>query len=348
MIPDISIIVPIYNAERYLEKCIKSILNQTFTNFELILVNDGSKDSSGEICKNFAKIDNRIIYIDKENGGSSSAKNVGLDISHGRYIEFVDSDDTIDKEYVEYLFKGTEDEEVDLCVGNVAFVKKAKTAFERREALVRFGFFTLQEYLKFYPEYMPNAIVGAPWNKLFKRDIIQKNQLRFNENLKNNEDTQFNYLYLEKCRKVYVSDWPYYNYMDWGNDSASKSYIEDVFNIYLSTYRKAIVFLKKVGMYEYNEAFTKRYFIGLVIGSINSIVVKAPYGILKKRKKIQEILNNQEVQDAVDDLKYTDKKKRIAVWLIRSKRVNLLYGMFVLNKIRKSLKQGDVRNGREA
>lgn len=335
MIPDISIIVPIYNAEQHLNECIESILNQTFTNFELILVNDGSKDMSGNICEKFAEVDNRIVYINKENGGSSSAKNTGLDIARGKYIEFVDADDTIDKKYVENLYRGTKDTAVDLCVGNVAFMKRGKTAFERREVKVYPGNFTLQEYLEFYPEYMPNAIVGSPCNKLFKREIIQGNHLRFDENLKNNEDTHFNYLYLEKCKKIFVSEKPYYNYMDWGQLSASKGYIEDIFYIYLSTYKKAVTFLKKAGMYEYNEEFTKKYFVDLVIGAINGIVVAAPYGILEKRKKIRKILHQQEVQDAVCNLNFADKKKKLAVWLMQRKKINLLYGMFLANKVRK-------------
>ena len=334
MMIDISVIVPIYNAEPYLDQCIECILGQTFTNFELILVNDGSKDGSDEICKKFAEKDKRIIYITKSNGGSASAKNAGLNIARGKFIEFVDADDTIDNTYIENLFKGTVDEEVDLCVGNVAFIKKEHNNFKRKEVSVYPGIFILQEYLKYYSLYMPNAIIGAPWNKLYKREIIEKNKLYFDTNLKNNEDTQFNYLYLEKCRKIYVSDSPYYNYVDWGHKSASKGYIEDIFDIYLSTYKKAQDFLKRVGMYDYNEEFTKKYFINLVIGAINNIVIWSPFDSSKKKKMIKNIVYNQAVQTASSDLQYPSMKKKILLWLIQKKKVHLLYGLFVLNKIR--------------
>lgn len=334
MVPKISIIVPIYNAEKYLMDSIKSILNQTFRDFELILVNDGSTDCSDEICKQFESIDNRITYVKKNNGGSSSAKNFGVAISKGKYIGFVDADDTIDDSYIENLFKGTTDEEVDLCVGNVAFKKQVNNQLETKKITIYPGIFTLQEYLKFYPEYMPHAIIGAPWNKLFKRDIIIKNQLKFDENLKNNEDTQFNYSYLEKCRKIYVSSSPYYNYMNWGDKSASRGYIEDIFYIYLSTYRKAKEFLKNVEMYDCNEEFTKRYFINLVLGAINNIVIGAPYNILGKKRMIRDIVFEQEVQRAVADLQYADIKRKVAILLIKRKKVNLLYGLFALNNMR--------------
>lgn len=334
MCPDISIIVPIYNAEQYLEKCIDSILNQTFTNFEIILVNDGSTDLTEEICKSFQKKDERIIYVSKENGGSSSAKNTGMSVAKGKYIEFVDADDTLDKEYVQNLIKGAEDE-IDLCVGNVAFCKKIEEDFKREEVRLHPGVFSLQEWLKYYSEYMPKAIVGAPWNKLYRKDIIQKESLKFDEKLRNNEDTQFNYSYLEKCQKIYVSDKPYYNYIDWGKSSASKGYIDNIFTVYLSTYKRAIDFLKKAGMYTYNEQFTKKYFIELIIGAINSIVVASPGNIIEKKKKIKYIIHNQDVQNAVYKLKVTDKKKMMMIFLIKRKKTNLIYALFVLNKIRK-------------
>lgn len=101
----ISIIVPVYNTEKYLSACIESILGQTFTNFELILVNDGSKDESGVICDTFSQIDNRIQVIHKSNGGVSSARNSGLEIARGKWITFIDSDDFIKPTFLENLYK---------------------------------------------------------------------------------------------------------------------------------------------------------------------------------------------------------------------------------------------------
>lgn len=201
---------------------------------------------------------------------------MGIRIARGKYIEFVDADDTIDKEYVGNLVKGIKNKGVDLCVGNIVFVKKKDKEYIRKEVCVHAGVYSLQEWLKYYPEYMPKAIVGAPWNKLYKKEIIQKENLEFDENLKNNEDTQFNYAYLEKCKKIYMSDKPYYNYTDRGEASASKGYIDNIFEVYLSTYKKANSFLRFAGMYEYNEAFAKEYFVRLVIGAINNIVIAAP------------------------------------------------------------------------
>ena len=112
----ISIIVPVYNVERYLGKCINSILNQTFADFELILVDDGSTDRSGYICDDYKKKDNRIKVIHKENGGLSSARNAGLDIAKEKYIGFVDSDDFINKNMYEFLYKDIKVNNSDIAI----------------------------------------------------------------------------------------------------------------------------------------------------------------------------------------------------------------------------------------
>ena len=101
----ISVVIPVYNVEQYLPKCIESIMNQTYKNLEIILVNDGSTDGSQKICEEYKSIDNRIKIINKENGGLSDARNVGIDNSSGNYITFIDSDDYIDDDYVYTLYK---------------------------------------------------------------------------------------------------------------------------------------------------------------------------------------------------------------------------------------------------
>lgn len=327
MAPEISIIVPVYNADAHLRDCIQSILSQTFPNFELILVNDGSKDNSASICEEAAQTDARIVYINKENGGSSSARNAGINIAKGRYIEFVDADDTIDSTYVENLYAGIKNENVDLCVGNLAFCKWEDGSMTKRLCTVHPGVFTLQEYLQHYPEYMQQAVVGAPWNKLYKKQILDAYALRLDETLRNNEDTQFNYAYLLHCRKVYVSAAPYYNYINWGTPSASHGYIEGVFHIYVSTYQKAIAMLKTVGMYAENEAFTKQYFMGLVIGAVNGIVLTKKICLREKLRQIREILRAKEVREALPAVSASEKKKKIALWLIQKKQALILYAL---------------------
>ena len=112
----ISIIVPIYNTEKYLRQCLDSIINQTYTNFEVLLVNDGSTDSSGMICQEYVENDSRFRYFEKENGGVSSARNLGLECSGGAYITFIDSDDWVESNHLEALLKGIKENNTDIAV----------------------------------------------------------------------------------------------------------------------------------------------------------------------------------------------------------------------------------------
>lgn len=191
----ISVIVPIYNAELYLERCIDSIIAQTYKNLEIILIDDGSTDRSRAICETYAKKDSRIRVLCKCNGGASSARNMGIEIATGEYIGFVDSDDYIALDMYE-SFYNLISEDVDLvCCGSVCFDKgghKTVTGYAKtsvcwdnmqavRELLVG-------RYLTF-----------SPWDKLYKRELIGEN--RFPEK-RISEDLPFIYNVLKKCKRV--------------------------------------------------------------------------------------------------------------------------------------------------
>lgn len=330
----VSVIVPIYNAEAYIEECVRSILNQTFSDFELILVDDGSKDGSLELCKKIASQDSRVKVIHQENAGSAAAKNTGISLARGNYISFCDSDDTIDCDYIQNLYQGVLLHNADVCVGNVAFTRmKESDIIARRTVDMTAGVFNLKAFMTYYPQYMPNAVIGAPWNKLYKRSIIVENELRFNTKIKNNEDTHFNYEYLAKCKTVYVSDKPYYNYINRiGVDSASKGYIPNLFDIYTMTYVKAIEFLKEINIYEEYIDFQNTYYIGLVIGAINGIIKSTQTTKEEKIEQIAKICKDIHVCEAIKHVHYKNLKKQLVTTLIKFKKVKLLYILISLYK----------------
>ena len=163
--PTISVIVPVYNVELYLDECINSILRQTFTDFELILVDDGSSDKSGMICDEFGKKDARITVIHKKNGGLSSARNAGLDIAKGDYISFIDSDDWIDNSFLEKLLDGyLKYPNVDL-----SFCKYRRTP-EKGPSIGECSIISVEQMWNMYFE---NAFVVIACNKLYKADVFK-------------------------------------------------------------------------------------------------------------------------------------------------------------------------------
>lgn len=332
---EVSIIIPAYNAQAFIEKCISSVLQQTFVDFELIIVDDGSTDQTFEICSGIATSDGRIRVIHKENGGSSSAKNYGIQNAKGRYIAFVDADDTIDEDYIRNLYQGIALHDADVCIGNVAFVNMVNDEIDSKRTVEMLGgVFTLSEFMSFYSKYMPNAVIGAPWNKLYRRSIIIENSLCFNTSIKNNEDTHFNYEFLAKCKTFYVSDSPYYNYISRiGVASASRKYIPNIFDIYVMTYNKAIEFLKATNSYENNVRFQNSYFIGLIIGAINGIVNNDMVSSnSEKIEKIKAICNHKDVRFAIKNCKLKNFKQKIIKLFMRYKMAKLLFKVFKANK----------------
>lgn len=207
--PIISLIIPVFNTEQHLLRCIDSILDQSFTDYELILVNDGSTDDSLTICKRYADKDLRVIVIDKPNGGASSARNAGIDRSKGDYICFVDADDYVSQDYLGDLYQDMcSENDIDLVMHGMIQVKedrKTVISFPRSEMfnLDEGSFFKGINLFKFC----------GPCCKLFKKDILSDNHIRFNESIIFSEDFDFLARYLVHCNQVRVSDTQNYFYV---------------------------------------------------------------------------------------------------------------------------------------
>lgn len=202
--PKVSIIVPIYNSEAHLSRCIDSILAQTYSVFELILVNDGSIDNSGKICEEYAQKDSRISVIHKENGGTSSARNVGIEKSRGEYITFVDSDDTIYPNYLSTFSYNADFEVAGLeTIGNNPDIDYPDDNNKLEKSADIYDWFTYNSHRKY---------LTSICSKLFLKKNIESISLKFNTSLKYGEDTVFIYNYLANCKNIYLIPVVIYQY----------------------------------------------------------------------------------------------------------------------------------------
>lgn len=211
----ISVIVPIYKVEKYLCRCVDSILNQTFTDFELILVDDGSPDNCGRICDEYAEKDNRIHVIHKKNGGLSDARNAGLNYATGQYIIFVDSDDFIESDLLEKAYNAiTKGYDIVSYGFNVIGVDGNISAKTHSEAGKEFRFEKQTEYINFILKIFMNCGVGwEACSRIYRRDIIEKYELRFEDNRRIfAEDMYFNLCYIVHTRTMYAMKDCLYNY----------------------------------------------------------------------------------------------------------------------------------------
>ena len=220
--PKISIIVPVYNTESYLSRCIDSILSQSFTDFELLLVDDGSTDGSGKICDAYAEKDSRIRVFHKENGGVSSARNLGLDNAKGDWVYFVDSDDELLPGCLQLLTDGISSD-CDIVLGGYNTYNEAGelvTTFHEGERLIFPKEKSLSTIYQFHSDIYP--YLGYMWLRLFRRNIIHEKGIRFDTDITIKEDTLFTVRYI--CRsngKTWFDSTPVYKYKMRGESAMS-------------------------------------------------------------------------------------------------------------------------------
>ena len=212
----ISVIVPIYNVEKFLPKCIESILNQTFADFELILVNDGSLDNCLEICKQYKKIDKRIIIIDKDNGGLVSARKSGLKKANAEFVAFVDGDDWVDKNYLKSMYILATANKVDLVI--TGHIREFEGKYEKIIPYNAAGVYCSSNFDKIIQKmiytgiFCKHGITTYVWNKLFKKSILENILFKVPDEIVMGEDAAITYSYLSLSNSLAISSCCFYYY----------------------------------------------------------------------------------------------------------------------------------------
>lgn len=193
---NISIIIPVYNGEEFIKRCIESILNQSYKSFEVILINDGSTDKSLELIKDYSKKYKNIEYIDQQNCGASVARNKGIEASKGKYLVFIDVDDYIEKDYLKRLYESINGS--DIVVSGYNRVVGTKTIFTK---IPKNTFWSSLKYT-------------STWGKIYNTEFIKKNKIKFLEDVKIGEDLYFNITVVNKTKKIKILEYAGYNYYD--------------------------------------------------------------------------------------------------------------------------------------
>ena len=229
----ISIVVPVYCSEKHLSYCIKSILAQRYSNFELLLIDDGSPDGSGRICDQYAQQDARVQVLHKSNGGVSSARNAGIEMAKGDYILFVDSDDYIEPDYISAMVSEATDAS---DYGHIWCCFQTVTGYQYENAVPnvrsdeRCLVFDRAQIMTLHEMWLDTG----PCNKLYRRSVLVDHNIRFSEDLSLGEDWLFNLAYLDavSTTKILVITRPLYNYVRTGKESLDEGYRADMLEIY--------------------------------------------------------------------------------------------------------------------
>lgn len=312
--PMISIIVPVYNSEKSLQRCIDSILSQTFTNFELLLVNDGSTDSSPLICTEYAKLDKRVRVLNKENGGVSSARNMGLDNAFGEWVTFVDSDDWLDEQFLSQLEYNNPF--VDLVISYANYIGK-HGVMEAKEYNSRCV--CTHEIDQLFLEY-DLAWQTSPWAKFYR--IEKCKGLRFTEGMHIGEDLVFLYSYIMECDNIRILPNKFYNYDISHENTLTKriglldvelfahdtiyGILED-FMIYYNIVNENV--LKKIN-------WIKAYYVHRVLNSL----YHTPN--LSKNQRIK-IVESVDIDIYLTHTKFSSMKERILRFLLQRKKYQI-------------------------
>lgn len=337
MLPKISVIIPVYNVEKYLHRCVESILNQTFQDFEIILIDDGSKDNSGQICDDFAQKDKRIKVIHKKNARVSAARNDGIKLAKGKYVSFIDSDDWIEPEMYQVMFNKAEELILDFIMCD--YKKKSNNYEDKRTQPIRSGYYSKDDIknelyqclIMFEDIEFPPTI--SNWVCLFNLEFLQKNDLYYDADIHYCEDSIFGSKVLYHATNFYyLKGHHYYNYF-YNPNSTTNTYNEKKWNSYLKINERMEKYFGKSVEFD----FSRQIKINMLYFTLNTLgqIKYSGCNTEERINMIKNIMYYPKVKEIFKDFKLPNVswKMKVSILLIKLKMVRL-YNLLVLNNRR--------------
>ena len=313
----VSIIVPIYNVEKYLSKCIESLLGQTMENLEIVLINDGSLDNSLSICYEYAKKDERVRVIDKKNEGVAAARNTGLEEAKGNYIGFVDPDDWIEEDMYRSMYQKLIETNSEICFCNYSkddklgssprLLKIKKESLNRQEIIdeIIANMIGIDDLM---PKY--NYIMGCVWRCLYKKEFIDKYELRFKRGVSIMEDLVFTVEALLKCQAICIDKGVWYHYRR-NPKSALHTYNPRMWEDQIYVHRLLEELLLEEGLAEYMANRLDLRYIGMAFSAIynatNKTTEESKTQIKQRMIRIRQICGDDRLKLALDRVKPIQK-----------------------------------------
>ena len=343
----ISVIVPVYNVEKYLKKCLDSIINQTYLNLEIICVNDGSQDSSRTILQEFKKKDDRIIIIDKQNAGLSYARNTGLTHVHGEYVMFVDSDDWLDVTACEKSIKAAEEHQVDVVMW--PYIREYEHASLKKNIFDHDIYFDQQQtyehiYRRFFGLYgeelahpeNADALVTV-WGKLYRSELILKHRVTFiDTKLIGTEDALFNIQLFKYVKTCYYINAYLSHYRKDNEKSLTSFYKKELFSRWKKLFSMMGNEISENQLGDvFSQALNNRISLSLIGLGLNISVCNRPIGY--KFNEIRKVLDDKIIKTALEyfDIQYLPMNWKIFFFCTKKQMVLPVYFLIlIMNKLR--------------
>lgn len=327
----VSIIVPVYNAEEYIGTCIESIQKQSHQNIEILLINDGSKDGSAEICDKYQKEDSRIKVFHRENNGVSASRNYGIEHAAGDYIQFVDADDSLEPGTVEENLRIVKETGAELVLFSFRYHIVDENRIQDNAFAESFVGDAEEFFEKYFIMLIDKELINPPWNKFIDSRILKDGSIRFNENYSICEDMAFTAELLNRSNRIAFNPKMHYNYN-------LKSTGSLVFRFH-ENYFEALTYYYDMSM-KYCERFKNRTeavrklntsYVELTIMYMKQISLYDKWKRKQKIKRIKQLSNDPKILQALESAEL-NKKKRIIKFFIKYKMYSFIYMMYILQK----------------
>ncbi|MGV4321247.1 glycosyltransferase family 2 protein [Bacillus mojavensis] len=335
MSPIVSVIIPAYNAERYLDECLDSIIKQTLKDIEIIVVDDGSKDSSRQIIEKYMKIDNRIVPVFQENQGVSIARNNALNIAKGEFVAFIDSDDQVHEKAYEEMSSAAIKSGAEIIFTDIEW----KYEDDRKNYIKNYSVKANQPLSKdiikneILYDFLYNGSYGGVW-KMYKKSFLEDNNIKFPPNKSLGEDWLFNMEAFSNCNVAYYIDKPYYYYRQVNSGSLMRKYNPDLFDSYINS-NTLERYSKRWGLYDEKVAIdlARRKCFVAVNGCIqNEFKPDCNKKARQKLSLISKIVNHEDVQKAVRIALKNENSLPKKLYLNMIKRKSVV-GLFIMGKV---------------
>lgn len=315
----VSIIIPVYNSEKYLKNCYESIKKQTYQNIEIIFIDDGSNDNSFKLCNELSKMDERVIVKQKNNGGVSSARNLGISSAHGEIILFVDADDTVNSKYVELLVKPLLDNQYDVSICGFldVFPKKSLERININNISIEGDI--EKDFCKIFP------LIFSVCNIAYRIDIIKDNKLVFDTEMRQGEDIYFNINYIRHARNIFLVKKYLYNYFHRNVYSLNKKVYYKDFEKFLIRYNSLRNLLKDKNILDENKILMDYAIAGICKFAFLNDYDNNYLKFKNRCKEISKYLDNTDMKEL------SDWKKKIFIFLLKN-ACFLLYIILCLKK----------------
>lgn len=323
----ISIIVPIFNSQRYIEKCVKTIITQNYNNIEIILVNDGSTDNSPEICNQLSYIDERIKVIHKLNEGSSEARNTGIKVATGDFLLFIDSDDYVEKTLITKLINRLFVDSFDIVIFGffVDYVDKNEKITRFKKVYNKYDFTNTKsiQNITFNTDFF--NIIGYAWNKLYRKSFLNDHMIRFEKDALLCEDLVFNTLALTNTKKIASVRDPLVHYIQRQKESLGKMIYNNHFTYKLKALsaKKQLLEHWNISNNKKNKILNYQFYLSLK-NTLTAISTFDNISIVNRTKMIRDLLNNDKVQQHLNKTKKHYLSHFVLFCLVKAKMITFI------------------------